>query len=59
MSKKSGKLNYMDPSEQEIAVFIIQNEAVVVLVELFKQGRLFLGHPVFIYIFVINYIYDS
>ena len=31
---------------QEIALYIAQNEAVVVMVELFKRGKFFLGHPV-------------
>ena len=39
----------MDPSEplkQKIAIYIVQNEADVVVVELFKQGKYFLGDPV-------------
>ena len=37
----------MDSSEQEIAAYIAQNEAVVVVVELFKRGKFFgtLGIP--------------
>ena len=36
--------------KQEIAVYIVQNEAVVVVVELFKRGKFFLGHHVHTYI---------
>ena len=46
MSKKIGK-NYMDPSEtlsRRMPSFIVQNEAVIVVVELFKQGKFF-GTP--------------
>ena len=32
--------------KQEIAVYIAQNKAVVVVVELFKGGKFFMGHPV-------------
>ena len=40
---------YMDPSEplsKEIAVYIAQNEATIVVVELFKRVRFFFGHLV-------------
>ena len=42
--------------KQDIAIYVAQNEAVVVVVELFEPGKFFVGHPGY-FIYVIHFSY--
>ena len=51
ISKKIGKnCGSKLVCKEVIAVYIVQQKTMAVLLELFEQGKFFLGHPVYIYI---------